>query len=333
LAAQALAMALVALDFRTLLQSSLTKTAPPMLDPLLAPLDDNRTLIDWIAGLTGASQEQVRRRLYREECGIGTNVREDLRRRGIERHVWSDRLLDFYRESDAFLYELVAWNRHPDKLALRNWVANFLAFQGERRRILCLGDGLGFDSLYLHRVGHEVTYSELSDLSSKFARRLFAFASVNVAMFHEDATKLAPESFDAVACLDVLEHVPDPPALLRLLARAIRPGGFLIISAPFWMLTRECPTHLRDNRKYSGRLISLSRAHGLHLCDGRWIWEPLVLVKQPVGAALNGRSWRRFQLRLMGTLLATGNISVAPISWLTASYRGLRRSRWTADLA
>ena len=302
-----------------------------MLDPLLAPLDDNRKLIEWIAHLTHAPEEQVRRRLHREECSIGSNVRDDLRRRGIKYHVWSERLLDFYRETDAFLYELVAWNRHPDKLAMRCWVANILAFQGERRRILCLGDGLGFDSLYLHRVGHEVTYSELSQLSSRFARKLFGFSGVNLAMFHEDAGQLPPDSFDVVACLDVLEHVPDPPLLLGHLARAIRPGGFLVISAPFWMLTRECPTHLRDNRKYSGRLISLARAHGLRLYDGRWIWEPLVLIKQPTGA-LNWKRWRRFGLHLTGTLLATGNISTAPISWLTASYRWLRPSPWAAEL-
>jgi 2-polyprenyl-3-methyl-5-hydroxy-6-metoxy-1,4-benzoquinol methylase len=304
-----------------------------MLDPLLAPLDDNRRLIEWIARLTRAPEEQVRRRLHREECSIGSNVCEDLRHRGIRRHVWSEQLLDFYRETDAFLYELVAWNRHPDKLALRHWVANFLAFQGERRRILCLGDGLGFDSLYLHRAGHDVTYSELSELSSRFARRLFAFSGVDLAMFHDDAAKLAPESFDVVACLDVLEHVPDPPALLGHLARAIRPGGFLIISAPFWMLTRECPTHLRDNRKYSGRLISMARAHGLHLYDGRWIWEPLVLIKAQAGDEGKKNRWRRFGLHLTGTLLATGNITVTPIGWLTASYRWLRRSAWAAELA
>jgi 2-polyprenyl-3-methyl-5-hydroxy-6-metoxy-1,4-benzoquinol methylase len=304
-----------------------------MLDPLLAPLEDNRRLIQWIARLTDSPEPQVRLRLHREERDIGSNVREDLRRRGIPPHIWSERLLDFYRRTDAFLYELVAWNRHPDKLALRQWVANFLAYQGGRRRILCLGDGLGFDSLYLHRIGHEVTYSELSETSSRFARMLFEYAGATMSVFREDAAKLRPESFDVVACLDVLEHVPDPPALLGDLARAIRPGGFLIVSAPFWMLTRECPTHLRDNRKYSGRLVSLARAYGLHLYDGRWIWEPLVLVKQPNGAPVNGNRWRRFRLQMTGTVLATGNITVTHFGWLTASYRWLRRSPWVADLA
>jgi len=302
-----------------------------LLDPLLAPLNDNSTLVTWIARITGQLEDRVRLRLFREEQDIGCNVREDLKRYGIPSHVWNDRLIEFYRRTDAFLYELVAWNRHPDKLAMRRWIAEFLSHH-DVERVLCVGDGLGFDSLYLHRAGLDVTYSDLSEISSQFASALFEFAGANVTMFLDEAGSLQPESFDVVTCLDVLEHVPDPPALIGDLARAIRPGGLLILSAPFWMLTHEYATHLHSNRKYSGRLINMCRPHGLKLYDGRWKWEPLVLVKLQPGAPVPGSRLHRQQLLLFGILLATANVTVFPHSWLTRVYRWFVRSQWSADL-
>ncbi|MCE5336501.1 MAG: methyltransferase domain-containing protein [Desulfobacteraceae bacterium] len=48
-------------------------------------------------------------------------------------------------------------------------------------------------------------------------------------------------SFDAVMCIEVLEHLPEPVTALRELARLVRPGGFLIITAPFCAATHFSP--------------------------------------------------------------------------------------------
>jgi len=40
----------------------------------------------------------------------------------------------------------------------------------------------------------------------------------------------APGSFDAVTCMEMLEHVPDPAAILAACARALKPGGRLFVS-------------------------------------------------------------------------------------------------------
>jgi SAM-dependent methyltransferase len=49
------------------------------------------------------------------------------------------------------------------------------------------------------------------------------------------------ESFDAVMCIEVLEHLPDPPAALRELSRLLKSGGMLIVTAPFCSLTHFSP--------------------------------------------------------------------------------------------
>ena len=50
-------------------------------------------------------------------------------------------------------------------------------------------------------------------------------------------------SFDAVLCTEVLEHVPDGVTALRELARLLKPGGRLILTAPFGSLTHFAPYH------------------------------------------------------------------------------------------
>lgn len=50
-------------------------------------------------------------------------------------------------------------------------------------------------------------------------------------------------AFDAVLCTEVLEHLPDPLAALRELSRLTRPGGLLILTAPFVSFTHFAPYH------------------------------------------------------------------------------------------
>jgi ubiquinone/menaquinone biosynthesis C-methylase UbiE len=64
-------------------------------------------------------------------------------------------------------------------------------------------------------------------------------------------------SFDAVLCSEVLEHLPDPGKALRELARVVRTGGRLIVTAPFCSLTHFSPYHYASgfNRYYYEKVL------------------------------------------------------------------------------
>ena len=40
----------------------------------------------------------------------------------------------------------------------------------------------------------------------------------------------APEQFDVVTCLEMLEHVPDPASVIRACATLVKPGGQVFFS-------------------------------------------------------------------------------------------------------
>ena len=50
-------------------------------------------------------------------------------------------------------------------------------------------------------------------------------------------------AFDAILCSEVLEHVPDPTKALDEFARLLKPGGKLVLTAPFASLVHLAPYH------------------------------------------------------------------------------------------
>ncbi len=50
-------------------------------------------------------------------------------------------------------------------------------------------------------------------------------------------------SFDAILCTEVLDHVPDPTEALDEFVRLLKPGGKLILTAPFASLVHFAPYH------------------------------------------------------------------------------------------
>ncbi|MBS1732383.1 MAG: methyltransferase domain-containing protein [Bacteroidetes bacterium] len=50
-------------------------------------------------------------------------------------------------------------------------------------------------------------------------------------------------SFDNIMCIEVIEHIPDPAKVFPEFSRLLKPGGKLILTAPFCSLTHFAPYH------------------------------------------------------------------------------------------
>jgi len=286
-------------------------------------------IVAWIAEITNQTTDSVLARLKKEFDSPGSNVAQAFADTQLAPYLWTDAMQQFYESTDSFLYELVIWNRNKLKRRMRRWVATYLTqTSAQPLDILSIGDGLGFDSAYLAKLGHRVTYFEVPGYCESFARKVFAESDTPITVLTDPQT-IPHGAFDTVVCLDVLEHVPAPSDFVRQLVDYLRPEGKLLVHAPFYMIHPSNPTHLKANRTFSGRL-SLYTDLSLKLIAGEIFWNPLVFQKPsdrrstscPFTPAL-------LVLRLTGLYLALGRFSLLPFAWID-SYRK-KTNEWFKD--
>lgn len=67
-----------------------------------------------------------------------------------------------------------------------------------------------------------------------------------------DAARLpfAAGTFDGVACLEVLEHVPDPAAVMAEICRVLRSGGRAWVTMPFLYPVHDAPFDFQRHTRY-----------------------------------------------------------------------------------
>ena len=100
-------------------------------------------------------------------------------------------------------------------------------------RVLDVGCGAGLLSEALAREGAMVTALDLAPERIDVAKLHLLDSGLKVdyrLQSVEDLAAQAPGSFDAITCMEMLEHVPDPAAVVRACADLLKPGGRLFLS-------------------------------------------------------------------------------------------------------
>ena len=113
-----------------------------------------------------------------------------------------------------------------------NWIQSLVPLQD--RKVLDIGCGGGILSDAMARQGAQVLGVDLAVKSLKVAQLHALEAGTQGVQYREiSAEDLAAEQsakFDVVTCMEMLEHVPDPSAIVKACAKLVKPGGWVFFS-------------------------------------------------------------------------------------------------------
>jgi 2-polyprenyl-6-hydroxyphenyl methylase / 3-demethylubiquinone-9 3-methyltransferase len=101
------------------------------------------------------------------------------------------------------------------------------------KSVLDVGCGGGILAEAMARAGARVLGIDLSRACIEIAELHALEAHVAVdyrAVSAEELVRERPGAFEAVTCMELLEHVPDPQAMLASLAALVLPGGDIVVS-------------------------------------------------------------------------------------------------------
>lgn len=162
-----------------------------------------------------------------------------------------------------------------------DWVAERVALAGAR--VVDVGCGGGILAESMARRGAQVTGIDLSPKPLKVARLHAMEAGVSLdyrEVAAEDLAAEQPGAFDAVTCMEMLEHVPDPASVVRACATLVRPGGhvffstlnrnlkswlFAIVGAEYLLKMLPPGTHDHDRFIRPSELARMIREAGLEV--------------------------------------------------------------------
>ena len=101
------------------------------------------------------------------------------------------------------------------------------------KRVLDVGCGGGILAEAMAGKGAEVTGIDLAERPLKVAA-LHAIETQSRVDYRlasaEELAAEAPEGYDVVTCMEMLEHVPQPPSVVAACARLVKPGGWVFFS-------------------------------------------------------------------------------------------------------
>lgn len=149
------------------------------------------------------------------------------------------------------------FRKYTSPAALWDWRQLSATLLGDLRGkdVLDYGCGMGEESIYLAKLGGNVTAIDISEVGVAATRRRAEFNGVKVRAYEMrvDPTRFDDQSFDVVHGLGILHHVGIEAGLAEV-HRVLRPGGIGVFLEPLGdsKLIERAKTWLMTNARFLG---------------------------------------------------------------------------------
>ena len=211
------------------------------------------------------------------------------------------------------------------------WVARAASLLPPGTRILDVGAGEGrYRTLFDHCDYRTQDFGSYEGTTEGLLKDSWHYGAID---YVSDATAIPveDEAFDAVLCTEVIEHVPEPVAVLREIGRILRPGGTLFLSAPLASGLHQEPYHYYGGYTPHFYAYAMPQA-GLTLVEVQQNGGLFLLVAQEVVRAADVIDERRpySWANPMRWLVAVGLRILLP-RWFARLEREIPVREFTAD--
>jgi SAM-dependent methyltransferase len=188
-------------------------------------------------------------------------------------------------------------------------------------KILDLGSGTGGNSVLMQDLGFEVTGLEYSRLGVSIQMQ----KGINVIWGDARNLPFADSEFDAVICLDCLEHIDDDARVMDEIFRVTKSSGHVLISVPedpkLWSGHDIAVGHFRRYKQEGiEKLATESGFVVLKSNSQNWIFKPLVKFTR--------RSQSGSQLKELNVILNTLLYWISRFELLFRLFRFTGMTRW-----
>lgn len=161
---------------------------------------------------------------------------------------------------------------------------------------------LGPDALLLDVGAGRGDFAALFEGRKSLALDVYPYPEVDLVCDLTQAIPFKAQRFEAIALMNVMEHVYNTHGLLEALSRLLKPSGMLIVAIPFLVKIHQAPVDFVRYTHFA--LQRLGEEHGLEIDQLEGYYDPVFFLGEGIGnlrwSVLPGlRGGKRYLARLL----------------------------------